>query len=293
MCGTAREGAPMPHLRALARDEAVAQESAVPGAALLGGLAGAFLGGRRDGLRGGLGGAAQGALLGGFLGAMTDAFGEANLDARTEPHPMRRARPAAHTQEAAPAQQRSRDSHEPAAVAAASVGDGGENGAPDAAGREELPPDVRAALEGMPPAFTAILERLHRRQQGPLEALEGLEALIGQLQAGQATDPASDRDISRLPTHTFEPRTPRAETATNGEGEGEGEAKGGAAPSCAVCLEEFARGDELMTLPCFHSFHTACCEQWLRQSAVCPVCKHRVDDRGDGIEGLVEGRGVS
>ena len=39
-----------------------------------------------------------------------------------------------------------------------------------------------------------------------------------------------------------------------------------------------------MTLPCFHSFHTSCCEQWLRQSAVCPVCKHRVDDRGDGIE---------
>ena len=38
------------------------------------------------------------------------------------------------------------------------------------------------------------------------------------------------------------------------------------------------RGDELTTLPCFHSFHTACCRQWLQQSGTCPVCKHRIDD---------------
>ncbi|KAF6776670.1 hypothetical protein AHF37_03618 [Paragonimus kellicotti] len=34
-------------------------------------------------------------------------------------------------------------------------------------------------------------------------------------------------------------------------------------PECAVCLEEFALGDILLTLPCFHTFHKKCSESWL------------------------------
>lgn len=45
--------------------------------------------------------------------------------------------------------------------------------------------------------------------------------------------------------------------------------------SCAVCLEDFAAGDEQKTLPCFHRFHTPCVDRWLQLQGSCPVCRRR------------------
>ena len=56
---------------------------------------------------------------------------------------------------------------------------------------------------------------------------------------------------------------------------------------CAVCLAPFQEGDEVRDLPCGHSFHTACIDEWLiakgrppatgeqlvRGLASCPLCK--------------------
>lgn len=48
--------------------------------------------------------------------------------------------------------------------------------------------------------------------------------------------------------------------------------------SCAICIDEFRPGDEQMTLPCFHSFHRQCVEEWFHRQDTCPVCKHQVCD---------------
>lgn len=47
--------------------------------------------------------------------------------------------------------------------------------------------------------------------------------------------------------------------------------------SCSICLEEFRAGDQQRTLPCFHRFHKACVDQWLRQDNTCPLCKHSLE----------------
>lgn len=42
---------------------------------------------------------------------------------------------------------------------------------------------------------------------------------------------------------------------------------------CLVCLDEFADGDDLKTMPCLHFYHQRCLEQWLSTNNSCPVCK--------------------
>ncbi|XP_078430742.1 uncharacterized protein LOC144702576 [Wolffia australiana] len=42
--------------------------------------------------------------------------------------------------------------------------------------------------------------------------------------------------------------------------------------SCAVCLEEYEAGEEVVALQCNHLFHANCIASWLMQRNVCPIC---------------------
>ncbi len=44
-------------------------------------------------------------------------------------------------------------------------------------------------------------------------------------------------------------------------------------PTCGICLDDHAMGDEICTLPCGHIFHSHCIHSWLQQVANCPICK--------------------
>lgn len=46
--------------------------------------------------------------------------------------------------------------------------------------------------------------------------------------------------------------------------------------TCMVCLAEYDDGDELRTLPCFHTFHSSCIDMWLKRKGECPVCRHKL-----------------
>ncbi|XP_050228229.1 RING-H2 finger protein ATL8-like [Mercurialis annua] len=43
---------------------------------------------------------------------------------------------------------------------------------------------------------------------------------------------------------------------------------------CAICLAEFAEGDEVRVLPqCGHGFHVGCIDTWLASHSSCPSCR--------------------
>lgn len=42
---------------------------------------------------------------------------------------------------------------------------------------------------------------------------------------------------------------------------------------CAICLTTFENGETLRVLPCQHSFHTQCIDQWLGAHRTCPMCR--------------------
>jgi hypothetical protein len=76
--------------------------------------------------------------------------------------------------------------------------------------------------------------------------------------------------------------------------EGDQEADG---DECAVCLAEYAAGDEVRVLPaCRHGFHRECVDRWLLTRApTCPVCRSPlaapVQDADAGKDDCATGHG--
>lgn len=101
--------------------------------------------------------------------------------------------------------------------------------------------------------------------------------------AAAATDTRAGRGWGRAPGAGGEERTRlapeiAADIAVNRRG-----AEAAAAeeeeerPECAICLAEFARGDEVRVLPpCGHGFHAACVDVWLVSTSTCPSCRRAI-----------------
>lgn len=46
---------------------------------------------------------------------------------------------------------------------------------------------------------------------------------------------------------------------------------------CVICMGEFMVGDALRYLPCMHTYHRKCIDDWLMRSLTCPSCMEPVD----------------
>ncbi|XBI09795.1 hypothetical protein VPH35_137268 [Triticum aestivum] len=50
---------------------------------------------------------------------------------------------------------------------------------------------------------------------------------------------------------------------------------------CVICRVEFEEGESLVALPCKHSYHSDCINQWLQLNKVCPMCSAEVSTPGN------------
>lgn len=105
---------------------------------------------------------------------------------------------------------------------------------------------------------TATRGRTSRRSARVFD--DAVTASINDARAsGTALAPSRDT-VNALPTRTHC-------NARDGDG------------TCAVCLDDFAEGDQLRVLPCTHAYHVACIDRWLASHVACPCCRAPVATR--------------
>lgn len=95
------------------------------------------------------------------------------------------------------------------------------------------------------------------------------EALLERFPAPpRGVDPTT---LNALPVRSYtQPTAPPAPSVSSDHPREEG----GSGRSCSICMEEYATGESVKTLPCLHCFHAPCVDHWLREHNTCPVCKH-------------------
>lgn len=69
----------------------------------------------------------------------------------------------------------------------------------------------------------------------------------------------SSVELNQLPVFSFRPDS----TSENVE--------------CTICTDPFRAGDMLRRLPCLHTFHRTCIDEWFQRSRKCPICMMRVE----------------
>ncbi|KAH0465904.1 hypothetical protein IEQ34_006007 [Dendrobium chrysotoxum] len=83
--------------------------------------------------------------------------------------------------------------------------------------------------------------------------------------AGAGQSPVID-DIENQSRITFQFQNGKEEVLAGDDGD----------QMCAVCLSEFADGENIRLLPeCKHCFHVNCIDKWLQSHSSCPVCRAR------------------
>jgi len=141
-------------------------------------------------------------------------------------------------------------------------------------------------LRRMPPndPHRPMLQRLHTSLTAPIFIQSGagmdpaFVTFLASLGGGQMPDPtntaADTHDIESLPTRTYQPRkTTSTETGTIDKKISE---QDDINSTCRICLSEYEAGEEMRTLPCFHSYHKTCIDTWLQRNRKCPICKNPI-----------------
>lgn len=56
--------------------------------------------------------------------------------------------------------------------------------------------------------------------------------------------------------------------------------------SCAICQNDYKKKDNILLLPCSHSFHQDCIKPWFKKNINCPNCRNDVIEQNNLIKKL-------
>ncbi|CAH8328932.1 unnamed protein product [Eruca vesicaria subsp. sativa] len=62
----------------------------------------------------------------------------------------------------------------------------------------------------------------------------------------------------------------------------DGDNQNGTNESCVICRLDYENDDDLILLPCKHSYHSECINNWLKINKTCPVCSAEVSTSTSG-----------
>ena len=76
--------------------------------------------------------------------------------------------------------------------------------------------------------------------------------------------------LSQLPRSRFNGKV--------AEGDGNGGPVAADENNCTICMSDYVKDEEILTLTCFHKFHSECIETWFKSQNWCPVCRTKIDE---------------
>uniref|UniRef100_A0A8I6YB56 RING-type domain-containing protein n=2 Tax=Hordeum vulgare subsp. vulgare TaxID=112509 RepID=A0A8I6YB56_HORVV len=128
------------------------------------------------------------------------------------------------------------------------------------------------------------------RQEEPGGVGDSDDGLPGPAPPREATKRALDAIPVRVVVLLDHPRERDDDGCPEAAVEGQGLQHADDDDACAVCLAEYAAGDEVRVLPaCRHGFHRECVDRWLLTRApTCPVCRAPVAAHIDGADAKEE-----
>jgi len=124
--------------------------------------------------------------------------------------------------------------------------------------RNLLPPELLEQLSSLPPGLQMMLLSTEAFAGGYEERLIEVQEMLSRRRG------LNNETIDRVEKFKWG----EAGTGTGGETEQD---------QCMVCLCNFEHGEEVRKLPCGHTFHAGCIDEWLRRCSDCPICKANVD----------------
>lgn len=100
-----------------------------------------------------------------------------------------------------------------------------------------------------------------------LDVIEGM--------GGDVNRNASTTEIQGIQSRKYSKPSP-APAASGVSGSGVNPTGNGEAERCPICLSDFENGEDVKDLPCQHTFHSECADEWLRRNRTCPICKRSI-----------------
>ncbi|CAM0948753.1 unnamed protein product [Alopecurus aequalis] len=113
----------------------------------------------------------------------------------------------------------------------------------------------------------------NRRRVGAVHGLSSRRSIVEDVELGRRPCPAAaagldEAVLAAYPTTVYASPSGDERISTREDVAPDDET------TCAVCLTEYADGDDLRRLPwCAHAFHRRCVDQWLRRRPSCPLCR--------------------